>query len=129
MQKTILLVDDDEDEFFIFNVALEMTNNRYTCIWTDKLENAVQLLQDFKPEIVLIDINMPKHNGFICLEELKKCDPLNYSLFIMYSTCIEQPDSSKAMELGAYQCLHKTQSIDVLKNQLIKLLNETACIK
>jgi DNA-binding response OmpR family regulator len=123
MLKTVLLVDDDEDEYCIFKMALEMTNNESTCMWADNLNDAIKILQVHQPEMVFIDINMPKHDGFTCLEELKKIDPISHSAFIMYSTHISENDHNRALRTGACCCVNKGQNLQVLKKQLSILFN------
>jgi DNA-binding response OmpR family regulator len=125
MPKIILLIDDDEDEFYILKMALEATNNQSTCMWASNLEDAIRSLQEFHPEIVFIDINMPKDNGFICLEELKRNDPIGHSAFIIYSTSINEADQKKALDSGASYCMRKAQNLSVLKKQLTKLFNNS----
>ena len=71
------------------------------------------------PDIVLLDINMPKKNGFEVLEEMKK-DPRLQSLpFIMLTTSHREEDIVRSYEMGACSYLQKLVDLDQFKH-LIK---------
>ena len=126
MQKTILLVDDDEEEFYIIKLALDMAEVNYDCIWANGLEHATQVVRDLRPDFVFIDINMPRYNGISCLEQLKKMKQLQQSVFVMYSTYISDEDHEKALQLGANHCIHKPENVKILRKQLLSLFNDKA---
>jgi CheY-like chemotaxis protein len=124
MQKTILLVDDDEEEFYIIKLALDMAQVNYHCVWANGLDQAKQIVKGLQPDFIFIDINMPRCNGINCLEQLKKQEQLQQSVFVMYSTHISETDHDKAMELGAAYCIHKPENIKILRKQLLGLFND-----
>jgi DNA-binding response OmpR family regulator len=124
MQKTILLVDDDEEEYDIIKMALEMAAISYKCIWANSLEQAQKLVSELPPDYIFLDINMPRHDGLSCLEHLKKLEQLRRSVFVMYSTYISDDNRKKALQLGAYCCIHKPENIQILLKQLLHLLSE-----
>jgi len=124
MQKTILLVDDDEEEFYIIKLALDMAQISCHCVWASGLEQAKQIVKGLQPDFIFIDINMPRCNGISCLEKLKEMEQLQQSVFVMYSTHISETDHDKAMELGAAYCIHKPENIKILRKQLLGLFND-----
>jgi CheY-like chemotaxis protein len=124
MQKTILLVDDDEEEFYILKLALDMARIRYHCVWASGLEQATQIVKELRPDFVFIDINMPRHNGINTLKTLKTLEALRQSTFVMYSSYISEGDHESAMQLGAAHCMHKPENIKVLLKQLTGLFND-----
>ena len=124
--KTILLVDDDEEEFYIFKLALDLAKIDYHCAWANGLDEATKMVKELRPDFVFIDINMPRYNGINCLKKLKDMEPLQQSKFVMYSTYISDDDHEKAMQLGADQCIHKPENIRILLKQLVRLFNDKA---
>ena len=72
VSKFILLVDDDEDEHEIFLSALKNINKNIDFISAYSCEKALHLLKDLDPNYIFIDVNMPKTDGMICLQEIKK---------------------------------------------------------
>lgn len=124
MQKTILLVDDDEEEFYIFKLALDLAAIDYRCVWANGCEQASHMVKELRPDFVFIDINMPRYNGINCLKKLKEIPALQCSIFVMYSTYISQDDHDKAIELGAAHCMHKPENVTLLLKQLNSLFND-----
>jgi DNA-binding response OmpR family regulator len=70
LSKIILIVDDDPDVASIFSIGLE--DEGFT---VDTYNDPLEVLSNFKPsfyDLLLIDINMPKMNGFeLCTQILK----------------------------------------------------------
>src|SRR3954469_18566862 len=73
MQKGhILIIDDDEDEYMIFLIALQDLHVSNRCCYTRSIEQGIKLFQYILPDFIFLDMNMPGLNGLQCLEELKK---------------------------------------------------------
>jgi CheY-like chemotaxis protein len=121
MQKTILLIDDDEDEYSIMAEALHMAGIDAICRWAENANAAYHLLKNIIPDLVLIDYNMPVINGLICLQELRKHPLLNHTPMVIYSTSIDRHTQREALSLGATACIQKTVSVQALVNDLKRL--------
>ncbi len=72
--KTVLLVDDEEDELHLFVRMLESEENRYSILQVTTGRRALSMLRTRRPDLLLLDLNMPDVNGFQVLEE-KARDP------------------------------------------------------
>ncbi|MCX6351069.1 MAG: response regulator [Bacteroidetes bacterium] len=71
----ILLADDDIDDCRFFKQALEALPNTSTFAEVhdgDELLNYLQKNEEQLPDVLFLDINMPRKNGFECLVEIKK---------------------------------------------------------
>src|SRR5688572_7918660 len=71
----VLIVDDDEDDRDLFCEALNQVSPFITCIMARNGEEALHglKLNCFpKPDLIFLDLNMPRVNGIQCLTELKK---------------------------------------------------------
>lgn len=124
MQLLILLIDDDRDELTILNEALNKAGIDNVCTWASGPEKAYALLQQAQPDIIFLDINMPRVNGIVCLEEIKKMDGLRDIPVVLYSTSITNDMRKKAIQLGAFFCMEKTSSVQILADNLSQLLGE-----
>ena len=74
MPKNILFIDDEKDVTFTIKIILEQTR----LFFVDSFNDPDLALRRFKPNfyaLVLIDIMMPKMDGFQLYESLKKIDP------------------------------------------------------
>jgi CheY-like chemotaxis protein len=122
----ILLVEDNEDDAVIIQeVFSDMRLATLIHVVRDGEEALAYLQRTGKykvvrmPDIVLLDINMPKKNGFEVLEEIKK-DPRLQSLpVIMLTTSHREEDIVRSYAKGACSYIHKLVDLDRFKH-LIK---------
>jgi CheY-like chemotaxis protein len=89
---TVFLIDDDLDDQEIFSYVMRELDNRIKCIFASDGIRALQKINghsSFTPELIFIDINMPRMNGVECLREVKKYERLRHVPVYMYSTSAE----------------------------------------
>jgi CheY-like chemotaxis protein len=98
----ILLVDDDDEDNFFHKIVIERMDVT-DCI--EVAENGIEALKFLKkenqaiPELIFLDINMPKMNGWEFLEEYKKLSPDQKArITIMMLTTSANPDDIKRAE-------------------------------
>lgn len=118
----LLLVDDDEDEHEIFLSALKSIHKTIDFISAYSCEKALHLLKDLDPHYIFIDVNMPKTNGMICLQEIKKISRIAEVPVYMYSTGVNANDSQRALQMGAVDYIIKPNSITALTALLKKII-------
>jgi two-component system, OmpR family, response regulator ChvI len=86
-KKSILLVDDEPDIINILRVGLEDNGFR-----VDAFTDAQEALSSFKAgtyDLLLLDVRMPKLNGFELYQEIKKIDNNNNKAKVCYITAYE----------------------------------------
>ena len=121
MDKQILLVDDDTDDHEIFCMALEELDNCYKCVFAKDGMEALEMLKNENnliPEIIFLDLNMPRMNGIECLPEIKKIHRINHVPIIIYSTSSDTKIIEKVKDLGAAEYLVKPSRIEALSETL-----------
>jgi DNA-binding response OmpR family regulator len=64
-------------------------------------EKALPAVKDFNPDIILLDLILPKKSGFVVLEELRADPELKMIPVIVLSNLGQEEDVKKALELGA----------------------------
>ncbi|PIU50470.1 MAG: response regulator [Desulfobacterales bacterium CG07_land_8_20_14_0_80_52_14] len=69
MSKKVLVVDDDPD-IITFNVSI-LEENGYTAINAQNGEEGLKKIREEKPELVILDVLMPKQSGIRLYRELK----------------------------------------------------------
>lgn len=72
--KTVLIVDDEEDELHLFARHLEADGHGYQLLQVTNGKRALSMLRTRHPDIMLLDLMMPGMDGFQVLEE-KRRDP------------------------------------------------------
>lgn len=104
-KKKILFADDEETLRSLLRIILE--KGGYEMLEAGDGKAALEQVKKNRPDLVILDINMPKMNGFDVLEHLKK-DPKTRDIpVIMLTTRSGQGDIEEAMELDADQYIPK----------------------
>jgi CheY-like chemotaxis protein len=128
MQSTLtcFLIDDDLDDQEIFFLAWRQVNPSMECIYAndgiyglEKLKNEPYL----NPELIFIDINMPRMNGMECLKEIKKIGRLRHVPVYMYSTAADIAIINECKQLGATGVIKKSPAMSELENTLSVILS------
>jgi CheY-like chemotaxis protein len=118
--RTVVLIDDDHDDFEIFTMALKEVDPSITCIYYDSGKEALTGLTETQillPEYVFVDLNMPGMNGIQFLESLNETDASHLKV-IVYSTSILPLHKEKIKSLGVHHSFVKPFS----HLELIKIL-------
>ena len=118
--KRIFLVDDDYDHIITFKMGLELAEFE-----VDAYNDSTIALSRFKPgyyDLVLIDIRMPKIDGFELYEEIKKIDNKVKVWFISayetYYKALRKVLSTSQGEMGPGSVIEKPIEIDKLVKQI-----------
>jgi len=108
--RKVLLVDDEKNIRLVVGKSLE--KGGYEVIYAVDGVEAVEKSNKLKPALVLLDIRLPKMNGFLVLEALKSDDTTKDIPVVILSAHAEDADIQKALSLGASDYLVKpvTQS-------------------
>ena len=109
-KRTFFIVDDDLDDQELFVEAVSEVDKSIECISVSSCEDALDMLKNNKvplPDIIFLDLNMPRLNGKQCLSELKRLSHLKHIPVIIYSTSSEKRDIEETSRLGAAHFLTK----------------------
>lgn len=97
-KKTVLLVEDDSFISEIYNVKLEL--NGFEVELAEDGEEAVKKFKKINPDIVLLDIFLPKKDGWEVLEEICKEDHFKKTKVIMLTNLGDKDKIEKAESYG-----------------------------
>jgi len=131
LAKTIYLTDDDEDDRYFFASALEEVCQECSLTTSANGEELLRQLQNTsnpKPEIIFLDINMPKKNGFELLEEIRNNKEFADIPVIMFSTSNDHHHVDAAKKMGANLYLVKPNNFNVLKKCLLDIITSEGMI-
>lgn len=108
-KKKILLVEDDEALAAVYKSRLELEG--FETKEVNNGEKALSAAIEFRPDLVLLDIMMPKISGFDVLDILRNT-PETANIRVIMLTALSQPkDKEKAQALGVDDYLVKSQVV------------------
>lgn len=120
----ILLADDDDDDAFLFHEALGQVPIKTNLVLAENGMRLMQILnqENYKPDLIFLDMNMPVKNGLECLEEIRRLDGFDDVRVIILSTSVAKYMLDSAYEIGANLYIQKPTSFAGLVNILSKCL-------
>jgi PleD family two-component response regulator len=97
----ILLIDDDCDDCIVFEQMLRTVapSIKLTCL--SGCKNVLSSIDNCKADLIFLDLNMPKENGFHCLKVIQESASHNRIPIIMYSSSDNPKAINIAYGLGA----------------------------
>lgn len=108
-KKKILIVEDDEGMASVYLTRLQAEG--FEVVHVPNGEDALAAAISFKPDLVLLDVMMPKISGFDVLDIFRNT-PATTNLKVVMLTALSQPaDKEKAMSLGVDDYLVKSQVV------------------
>ena len=113
----VFLIDDDFDDQEFFSLALKKMDETNECVFAKDGELGLQMIrsdENFQPDYVFIDYNMPRMNGLECLVELKKMDRFRDTPVYMYSTTDNPTTMDESKKLGATGFIVNASGLQVL---------------
>lgn len=127
----VLLADDDLDDRFFFDKVLEeipistslKTVNNGEQLMTYLNENLQKL-----PDVLFLDLSMPRKTGFECLSEIKENIDLRHLQVIMFTTSftrgadLEENLKSTLLKMGAFDYIRKPNEYEELKKVIHQAL-------
>ncbi len=123
-EKTILLV---EDEPLLANLLRQRFEKEgLKVVLARDGEEALRALRDVKPDVILLDVILPKISGFELMETLRADPQLEKAPVIIISNLGQEGDMARGEKLGAVQYFVKAKvSIEELVNQVKNFLIKT----
>jgi len=134
----ILLADDDLDDRFFFDKALnEIPVSTSLKTVNNGEELMIYLNQNLQtlPDVLFLDLSMPRKTGFECLSEIKENTDLKHLQVVMFTTSFTRgPDLEKnlkstLLKMGAQDYVRKPNEFEELKKILHQTLLKAVEIK
>ena len=121
----ILLADDDDDDRLFFKDAIEEVKVKtVVTMVNDGVELMDYLLkaENHLPDLLFLDLNMPRKSGMECLKEIRSTIKLKDLCIAVYSTSALEKDIEQTFIKGANIYIKKPNDFEVLKNILTKVI-------
>lgn len=124
-RKRIMLVEDDEDDQYLFCESLMEFHPEIECQIAQNGAEALELVKQLPPfDMIFLDLNMPKVDGFECLKRLKE-NPAHKNIpVVIVSTSRRPEDITRCKQLGASMFVSKPASFQQLFAQMMDILRK-----
>ena len=127
----VLMADDDEDDRLLTQTAFEESNIGCELVFAKDGTEVLELLSNVNnvntekalPDLILLDLNMPKKNGWQVLHELKNSEKLKHIPVLIFTTSKSPEHVLMSYNLGANSFITKPSSFNSLLD-VIKLIGQ-----
>ena len=119
----IVFCEDDEDDRIFFG---EVMQEHYPSLKIQFLSNGIrlmELLKNFIPDLLFLDLEMPCKNGLECLVEIRDNPKLENLPVVIFSSTTRQANIQTAYDLGANLFLIKSPTYSEYASSLKAVLN------
>lgn len=121
-KKIIMLIVED-DEVLLRALYLTFHEGNYTIATASDGDTGLKMAERLKPDLILLDLLLPKISGFDFLKYIKADPALKKIPVIVLSNLGDEDDITKTKDLGALDYFIKaTTDLGELKNKIDKLL-------
>ncbi len=101
----VLVADDDAD---IRNlVAFRLEQAGYTVAKASDGEEALRMAREERPDICVLDVRMPKLNGFEVIERLRETEEARSTPVVLLTATVQDKDVARGFEVGADDYVRK----------------------
>ncbi|HHU76348.1 MAG TPA: response regulator [Firmicutes bacterium] len=121
MPKKILLVEDEKNIILGVKTCLEVAN--YDVLVVEDGEEAIETAIREKPDLILLDLMLPKLDGYAVCQDLKSREGTNNIPIVVLTAKVEEESRKRAMEVGADSYMTKPFRPEELWQEIKKFIH------
>jgi DNA-binding response OmpR family regulator len=122
MGRRILIADDEPN--IVISLEFLMQRNGYEVMTASDGEQALSLLNDFRPDLILLDIMLPLRNGFEVCQRIRESAAWKHTKIVMLTAKGREVEVTKGLALGADVYITKPFATRELLASVRQLLGE-----
>jgi DNA-binding response OmpR family regulator len=122
MSKKILIADDEPN--IVISLDFLLLNSGYQVKTAANGEEALRRIAEFRPDLILLDIMLPRKNGFEVCQKIRENPAWNGIKVVMLSAKGRESEVTKGLALGADAYITKPFATKELLAQVHRLLGE-----
>lgn len=115
----VLIVDDTVENI---DILVETLGEKMEVIVAVSGESALEAVIDEKPDLILLDIEMPEMDGFQVLSHLKSDPATTHIPVVFLSARSESADMNQGLAMGAVDYITKPFAISMVLEKVIRIL-------
>jgi len=120
--ETILVIEDNELNMKLVRSLLQIGN--YTVLEAVNAEDGISLARAHKPDLVLMDIQLPGMDGLAATKILKEDPRMEKIQVVAFSSYAMKGDSEKALESGCVGYISKPIDTRSFLNDIFRFIND-----
>ena len=118
----VLFVDDDADEFYLFNEAVEQSEQQVKMSRAQDGNDLLKILDTGNhPDVIFMDLNMPYKDGLETLIELKSSEKFRNIPVVIFSTSSNLKQINTCFQQGANMYVVKPETFDDITTMVSKV--------
>jgi len=120
--KTVLIVEDNELNMKLFHDLLDV--NGYATVQTRNGLEVLDLARAHRPDLILMDINMPEMDGLTATTELRRYRNLDHIPIVALTANLMHDVLEQALKAGCNGYIEKPIKVDELPSQIMCYLHK-----
>lgn len=105
MKTKILIIEDNEQNMYLVNFILEKHGYEVVQAWRG--DTGIQLAKEEKPDLILLDIQLPSMDGYTVARELRKLDTMKETPIVAVTSYAMPGDREQAIQAGCSGYIEK----------------------
>ncbi len=124
MNKKVLIVDDEPHIRMLIEQTLEdLEDEGVALLMAENGEQALQIIEEERPNLVFLDVMMPKMNGMEVCQKVKKELKLSEVYIILLTAKGQEVDRQKGLDMGADRYMTKPFDPDEMLSIAEEIIN------
>ena len=124
MDKKLLIVDDEAHIRMLIEQTLEdLEDEGVELLFADNGADALRIIQEERPDLVFLDVMMPKMNGMEVCQKVKKELNITETYIILLTAKGQEVDRQKGLDMGADKYMTKPFDPDEMLSIAEEILN------
>ncbi len=119
---TVLYVEDNTENRVLVRRILEAEG--YSVLEAGTAADGLRLATESRPDIILVDINMPDVDGLTLTSQIRAHPPLVRTPIIAITANVMRGDRERTLEAGCDGYIQKPIDVDVLPRQIARFLHQ-----
>jgi two-component system cell cycle response regulator DivK len=117
---TILYIEDNPDNRLL--VKRILLADDYTLLEAKDAAEALKILEDAHPDLILMDINMPEMDGYTLTAKIKSMPGFEHTPILALTANVMRGDKEKTLEAGCDGYIQKPLDIDQLTREIERFI-------
>ncbi len=123
-KRKVCIIEDNEKNLYLIKYLLEMSG--FQVIYAMNGLDGIELVAHDRPDVILLDIQLPEMNGYEVAQELRKLPDVKETPIIAVTSYAMPGDKEKALEAGCTGYIEKPINPDTFIGEVMRYSGESS---